>query len=107
MHAAVLGAVVFLGTPVASVSAGAGPVEMTDAELDAIYGGDLDIEVDVDFNNRVMTFVQGNRAHAVGFELGGNAFRNAQGVMTTLMAVNSSVDLNVVVNIYLDRGSRF
>lgn len=78
----------------------AGPDEMvllSDEELSQVRAGDLDIEVLGD----TVTFIEGNQARSVSFNIGDRAFSRAEGVFTTLMAVNSAVDLSVVVNVYL------
>ena len=70
---------------------------LDDNELRGVTAGDLDIQ----FGNDSLTFIQGNEAHTFSFDIGQGAFANAQGVFTTISAVNSAVNLDVIVNIYL------
>lgn len=89
-----------------TVGIAAQPIELSDAELDEVWGGDLDA-VEVLYEGQVLTFVQGNQAHHFDVSIGSYAFQNAQGVITNVQAVNSAVNLNIVVNIYLNGGNLF
>lgn len=72
---------------------------LSDDELGEIEGGELLMSLE-DFD----VFVHDNEAGMFTMDIAQSAFNGAQGVFTTLQTVNSAVDLNVVVNIYLTSG---
>ena len=98
---AVLAVVLFLAT--ASTARAGGPVLLSDDELGQVTGG-RQLDFEVDSSGGVVTMIYGNEAKNFSFDIGSNAFRDAQGVFTTLGFANSVVDLNLVVNIYINRG---
>jgi len=69
---------------------------LSDAELDQVAAGELLMTLE-DFN----VFVHNNEAGFFTMDIASSAFSGAQGVFTTLQTVNSAVDLNLVVNVYL------
>ena len=73
-------------------------VAMSDEELGGVAGGDLKMLSLDNFN----VMVQNNQAGLFTMDIAQGAFDQAQGVFTTVQAVNSVVDLSVVVNIYLN-----
>ena len=78
----------------------AAPVILSDDELGEVRGGDLDIV----FDGKTAMFtssVADNAARNFSMTVDQSAFAGAQGIFTTLQAVNSAVNLNVIVNIYL------
>ena len=85
------------GVSAASVSAENAP-SMSDQELEQVSAGEFSMSLD-EFD----VVIQDNKAGAFSLDIAQSAFRGAQGVFTTLQTVNSAVDLNVVVNIYLNR----
>ena len=75
---------------------------MSDEELGGVAGGDLrQVSLD-DFN---MT-ISNNQAGYFTMDIAQSAFDGAQGVFTTLQTVNSAVNFNLVVNIYLNAQSQ-
>ena len=71
---------------------------LTDEELSQVSAGDLQMSLeDLD------VFIHNNEAGLFTMDIATSAFENAQGVFTTLMAVNSAVDLTVVVNIFFNQ----
>ncbi|MBI3996972.1 MAG: hypothetical protein HY352_04865 [Candidatus Omnitrophica bacterium] len=72
------------------------PGALNDEELSEIRAGEFQLNLD---NFDVV--IQDNQAGQFKVDIAQNAFRGAQGVFTTLQAVNSAVDLTVIVNIYL------
>ena len=74
---------------------------LSDEELGEIAAGDVQMTLE-----DLSVFVQNNEAGYFTMDIAQNAFDGAQGVFTTLQTVNSAIDLNVVVNIYLS-GSQF
>ena len=73
-------------------------VALTDEELGQVSAGDLQVSLE-DFD----VMISGNEAGLFTMDIASSAFNNAQGVFTTLMAVNSAVDLTVVVNIFFNQ----
>ena len=72
--------------------------ELSDAELADVSAGDLEFalgEFDV--------FVSDNEAGFFTMDIAQQAFGGAEGIFTTVQAVNSAVDLNLIVNIYLNQ----
>jgi hypothetical protein len=101
----VVAAVVVMGVSClalpATVSAELGLVELSDAELDSIQGGFLD-DMTYEFDGEILSFVGGNSAYGFDIGIGSNAFRSSEGIITTIQAVNSVIDLDIFVNIYLN-----
>lgn len=103
-----LGGALFL-CPMTSWAESAGPVALSDEELGEITAGATTINVQVENDvitleqgGEMVTLMQGNLALDFLQGIGGNAFRGAEGVMATVQAVNSVIDLDVIVNIYLN-----
>jgi len=71
------------------------PVLLSDAELSEVSAGEQITLEDFDVS------VYDNSAGYFTMDIAHSAFNGAQGVFTTLQTVNSSVDLNLIVNIYL------
>lgn len=69
---------------------------LNDEELSDVCAGEFQLNLD---NFDVV--IQDNQAGQFKVDIAQNAFRGAQGVFTTLQAVNSAVDLTVIVNIYV------
>lgn len=95
--------------PLSSSAGSSGPIPLSDAELSTITGGVTEINIQVvndvitlEQGGEFLTFLQGNAAFDFNQGISGNAFRGAEGVFTTLQAVNSVIQLDMVVNIYLD-----
>ncbi len=72
------------------------PAAMNDDELSDIRAGEFKMNM-----GNFDVLIQDNQAGQFKFDIAQNAFHGAQGVFTTLQAVNSAVDLTVIVNIYL------
>ena len=70
---------------------------MTDDELAGVNAGVYDLQLP-DFN----VVLQNNEAGMFSLDISQEAFNGARGLFTTLQAVNSAVDLTVIVNIYLN-----
>jgi hypothetical protein len=83
------------------VASGPDLMALSDEELGEIAAGDVQMTVE-----DLSVFVHDNEAGYFTMDIAQGAFNGAQGVFTTLQTVNSAVDLNVVVNIYLS-GSQF
>jgi hypothetical protein len=75
----------------------AGVTVLSDEELGGIEAGNIAFDLE-DFN----VAIQDNEAGVFTLDIAHSAFGGAQGVFTTLQAVNSAVDLTVIVNIYLN-----
>lgn len=75
-----------------------GLTALTDEELGEVSAGDLQLSLE-DFD----VMISGNEAGLFTMDIASSAFNNAQGVFTTLMAVNSAVDLTVIVNIFFNQ----
>jgi hypothetical protein len=73
------------------------PALLSDEELAGVTAGDFSVNLD-GFD----VVIQENAASAFTLDIAQSAFNSAQGVFTTLQAVNSAVNLSVVVNIYLN-----
>lgn len=79
-----------------------GAIALSDEELGDVSAGDFqpnDLKLTLDQFN---VSIQNNQAGLFTFDIGQNAFQGAQGIFTTLQLVNSAVDLNVIVNIFLN-----
>ena len=74
---------------------------LSDSELDEVSAGDFAMALD-----RFDLTIHDNQAGRFTMDIAEGAFNAAQGVFTTLQAVNSAVDLTVVVNIFLNSGSQ-
>ena len=72
-------------------------VALDDQELAQIGAGEFQIALD-DFT----VSIQDNQAGSFSLDIAQSAFGAAQGIFTTLQAVNSAVDLTVIVNIFLN-----
>ena len=83
-------------------------VALTDEELAEVSAGDFELS---DFEMSVNGFdvtLQDNGASMFTMDIAQNAFDSAQGVFTTLQAVNSAVQMSLVVNIYINgHGTEF
>ena len=79
---------------------------LSDEELSEVSAGDFDLkDFEMNYNGFDVT-LDHNTADRFRFDIAQNAFDSARGVFTTLQAVNSAVDLTVVVNITIN-GQRF
>ena len=79
-----------------------GLVVLKDEDLGDVSAGDFqpsDLKLTLDQFN---VSIQNNQAGLFTFDIGQSAFQNAQGIFTTLQLVNSAVDLNLIVNIFLN-----
>lgn len=74
-----------------------GLIVLSDEELSQVSGGDFTTTLE-DLN----ISIQRNSASEFTMDISEFAFQNAQGVFTTLQTVNSAVNLNMIVNIYLN-----
>ena len=70
---------------------------LSDEELGQVAAGDFQMNME---NFDVM--IHDNQAGRFSMDIAQGAFNAAQGVFTTLQAVNSAVDLQVTVNIFLN-----
>ena len=73
------------------------PALLSDEELAEVTAGEFAINLD-GFD----VVIQDNQAGTFTLDIAQSAFGGAQGVFTTLQAVNSAVNLSVIVNIYLN-----
>lgn len=73
-----------------------GMMGLSDDQLADVSAGDFQTMLK-DFNVNISD----NQAGAFTLDIGQTAFGGANGIFTTLQAVNSAVDLTVIVNIYL------
>lgn len=81
-------------------SATAGPASLSDDELAEVTAGEFAVSLD-GFD----VVIQDNQAGTFTLDIAQSAFDSAQGVFTTLQAINSAVNLSVIVNIYLNNNS--
>lgn len=84
-------------SPASSLDADAGLVTLSDEELDGVTGGDFELALE-GFD----ILIGDNEAGMFSMDIAQNAFDSASGIFTTLQAVNSAVNLSVIVNIYLN-----
>jgi hypothetical protein len=82
------------------VDADAGLVALSDEQLETVTGGDYELALE-----GFEVLIAENEAGYFTMDIAQNAFDGAQGLFTTLQAVNSAVNLNVIVNIYVDRAA--
>jgi hypothetical protein len=75
-----------------------GSYAMSDEELGGIHAGEIGLSLD-----GWEILVQNNDAGFFTLDIAESAFGQAQGLFTTLQAVNSAVNMNVIVNIYLNQ----
>ena len=78
-------------------AAPAGSERLSDAELGEVNAGDFQVALD-GFN----VAIENNEAGLFTLDIAQSAFNGATGLFTTLQAVNSAVDLTVIVNIYIN-----
>ncbi len=79
-----------------------GMVALDDEQLADVSAGEFNLsDFSVDFKNFSVS-LQDNEASDFTLNIAQNAFGGAHGVFTTLQAVNSAVDLTVIVNIFLN-----
>jgi hypothetical protein len=75
----------------------AGAMALDDHQLSDVRAGDFEFGLEgFDIS------VSDNEAGLLTLDIAQNAFENARGLFTTLQAVNSAVNLNLIVNIYLN-----
>jgi hypothetical protein len=77
--------------------ADAGLVALTDEQLETVSGGDYELALE-----GFEVLIAENEAGYFTMDIAQNAFDGAQGLFTTLQAVNSAVNLSVIVNIYVN-----
>jgi hypothetical protein len=70
---------------------------LSDEDLAGVTAGEFSVNLD-GFD----VVIQDNAAGAFTLDIAQSAFGGAQGVFTTLQAVNSAVNLSVIVNVYLN-----
>ena len=75
-------------------------VTLSDEDLEGVTGGDYELALE-GFD----ILIGDNEAGQFTMDIAQGAFDNAQGIFTTVEAVNSAVNLNVIVNIYLNTPS--
>lgn len=75
---------------------------MSDEELAQVSAGDIDVDL-----GALDVILQDNLASQFGLNISSNAFQSAQGLFTTIQAVNSAVNLKLIVNIFLGQFSDF
>ncbi|PIQ84482.1 MAG: hypothetical protein COV75_02015 [Candidatus Omnitrophica bacterium CG11_big_fil_rev_8_21_14_0_20_63_9] len=75
---------------------------MSDEELAEVSAGDIDVDL-----GALDVILQDNLASHFGLNISSNAFQSAQGLFTTIQAVNSAVNLKLIVNIFLGQFSDF
>lgn len=75
-------------------------VALSDEEMGQVSAGVFEMTLE-DFN----VAIHENSASRFTMDISQFAFEHAQGVFTTLQTVNSAIDLNVVVNIYVNHQS--
>lgn len=76
--------------------------ELSDSELAEVSAGDLSFTEMIELGE-FDAFISQNEAGFFTMDIAPHAFNGAQGFFTTVQAVNSAVDLNLIVNIFLDR----
>ena len=72
--------------------------ELNDEELSVVTAGEFAINIE-GFD----VVIQDNEASGFTMNIAQDAFNNAQGIFTTVQAVNSAVNLSMIVNIYLNQ----
>ena len=75
-----------------------GAVAMSDQELGQVSAGDFEVNL-----GTFDVLIDNNQAGMFTLDIARSAFGGAQGLFTTLQAVNSAVDLTVIVNIFLNQ----
>lgn len=87
-------------TPVSSadtLNSDANLIALSDEEMEGVTGGDFELALE-GFD----ILIEDNEAGMFTMDIAQSAFDSAQGIFTTLQAVNSAVNLSVIVNIYLN-----
>lgn len=80
----------------------AGMVALDDDQLAGVSAGEFNLnDFAVEFKDFNVS-LQDNQAGEFTMSIAQDAFNGAHGVFTTLQAVNSAVDLTVIVNIFLN-----
>ena len=83
-----------------TLPADAGLVALSDQDLEGVTGGEFELALE-GFD----ILIADNEAGMFTMDIAQSAFQSAQGIFTTLQAVNSAVDLTVIVNIYVDHAA--
>lgn len=73
-------------------------IALGDEELAQVSAGDFEIDLET-FD----VMIRDNEAGFFTLDIANTAFAGAQGLFTTLQTVNSAVDLNIIVNIFVNQ----